>query len=237
MRVAAATLAIFVALPEEAAPLKNVLGDVLTVTGPGPVRAARMAAQVLDASRPAGVICAGLAGGLRPVLERGHLLAAHTVLDHATDETFAADPALLEAARRCAPRPQAGSEATSGFREGVLLTHDRVVGTASGKAALSHRADAVDMESAAVARAAAQRGIPFLALRVISDTAEEDFPFDLNDYIDGQGNVRRMKLAAAAIVRPRTVPFLLKMRASAQDGSATLATCLIAVMNHLRRPE
>ncbi|HEY4973461.1 MAG TPA: hypothetical protein VII41_07625, partial [Steroidobacteraceae bacterium] len=61
---------------------------------------------------------------------------------------------------------------------GALLTSEAAVAAAALKASLFRdtAAVAVDMESAAVAEVAAEHGLPFIALRVILDTARDSLP-------------------------------------------------------------
>ena len=63
-------------------------------------------------------------------------------------------------------------------RSGRLLTSARSVGSVEDKAALFERtgAVAVDMESAAIAEVAEQHGLPFLAVRVVVDSAGDVLP-------------------------------------------------------------
>ena len=79
---------------------------------------------------------------------------------------------------------------------GTLLSSAAPVTTLAHKASLFRRtmAVAVDMESAAVAAVAAEHGLPFIALRVILDTALDSLP----------GSV--MRAFAPAPVAPRRRP-------------------------------
>ncbi len=52
----------------------------------------------------------------------------------------------------------------------------RVLGSESG-------AEAVDMESASIGQMALQYQVPFLIIRSISDTVDEDLPIDFNDFL------------------------------------------------------
>jgi len=91
---------------------------------------------------------------------------------------------------------------------------DRVVVTAEEKQALREKSGAsvVDMESSAVAKKAAEWGVPFRYVRAVSDTAEEDMPLDFNLYRDANGNFSRTRIALAALRRPFTVaPGLLRL--------------------------
>ena len=71
---------------------------------------------------------------------------------------------------------------------------------------------AVDMESAAWARACAEAGVPYLILRAISDTADEDLPGYLAGCMDAQGSIRRAGVASGALRHPGSIPALLRMR-------------------------
>jgi adenosylhomocysteine nucleosidase len=95
-----------------------------------------------------------------------------------------------------------------------LVSIDRVAVTVAEKRELRERtkAAAVDMESAAIAKKAAEWGVPFYAIRAVSDTAQEDMPLDFNMYRDSDGRFSRTRIALAAMARPFTrVPALLRL--------------------------
>ena len=75
------------------------------------------------------------------------------------------------------------------FKSGPLLVSETVITTAAGKteAAKASGCIAVDMESCGAARAASEAGVPFLAVRAVSDTVEEDLPVDFNRFMKGGG--------------------------------------------------
>ena len=113
-----------------------------------------------------------MAGGLSPRLFAGSLVASRRIVDDA-GEAPRPDEALLARA------------VAAGAAAATLVTVSRPVVAASAKAELARaiganvRGDdsaAVDMESAAWSRVAAARGIPFLAVRAISDRFDEDLP-------------------------------------------------------------
>jgi adenosylhomocysteine nucleosidase len=95
-----------------------------------------------------------------------------------------------------------------------IASVDRVVVSAEEKRALRQKtgAAAVEMEAAAVARTAAQWGIPFRCVRVVSDIAAEDLPLDFNLYRDAAGRFSRTRIALAAMLRPFSVmPRLMRL--------------------------
>ncbi len=80
------------------------------------------------------------------------------------------DPALLAKAAELVGADR--------VHHGHLTSEMAVIDSAADKAALSARtgAVAVDMETAAIARACAEAGVPMLAFRVISDDAQTTLP-------------------------------------------------------------
>jgi adenosylhomocysteine nucleosidase len=106
-----------------------------------------------------------------------------------------------------------------------LHSIDRVAVTAGEKRVLreSTGAAAVDMESAALARKAGEWGVPFYAIRAVSDTALEDMPLDFNIYRDAEGRFSRTRIAMAALARPFSrVPALLRLDRNCRIAAESL---------------
>ncbi len=131
----------------------------------------------------AGIVSFGLCGALAPKLRVGDaVIAAGVVGGAACDGAWRS--ALL--ARRSSLRPSGtstsgggGSEAHGGdLGPGAMMVGvDRLVGGVAGKRALAATgAVAVDMESHIAARVAAHHGLPFVIVRVVSDTAVDTLP-------------------------------------------------------------
>ena len=125
---------------------------------------------VFDPLTIRGVISFGVAGGLDPALKSGDVVMATEVL--AGDTRWLAGLALNE-----------GMIASVGLGRrrvvrGRLAGVEQVVAARAGKAALHSEtgAAAVDMESHIAAAYAANAGLPFAALRVISDPAHRALP-------------------------------------------------------------
>ena len=222
-------LALFMALPEEAAQISRRMrcglrgGDgrlhghlaersvFLQITGQGPQAAELAARRLLSAHRPRFVMCAGLAGGLDDGLERGRLIVAERTVDESGTCELSANPDLLTRAERL------------GATRASLLSLPRVICTVHEKRRLSARASAVDMESLAVARVAQEEGLPFVAIRVISDTSHEEFPINLNRYLRPDGGFDRGRLVLNALCRRGGLRFLLGLGATARTGANSLA--------------
>jgi len=208
---------ILTAMPEErAAFLQCGFGaDVLVAaTGVGPVKAARGADRLMARHRPHLVVGAGVAGALSEDLGVGDIFVARRVLD----AEGAAPPPDPELTARASAMP--------GTRSGTLVCVERPLVTASEKASWAARVDApaaVDMESAAWARAAAAHGIPYVVLRAISDHALDELPGYLSRCMDKDGGIRRWAVALHAMAEPSTIPVLRRMQHRVRDGAERLA--------------
>jgi adenosylhomocysteine nucleosidase len=169
---------------------------LLVVGGVGKVAAAMATQYVCDAFRPAGVIGFGLAGAIGGA-EPGQVVVASGAVQHDFDArpltshraelpglgvaVIGSDArltgALLEGARAAVEEP--GRVST-----GCVLTGDQIITAAQVRDTLGRDfpgAACVDMETAAVALVARQNAVPWTALRVTSDSADETF--DLDDVI------------------------------------------------------
>jgi adenosylhomocysteine nucleosidase len=84
----------------------------------------------------------------------------------------------------------------------------------------------LEMETAAVARVAAAHGIPFLALRSISDPADEELDFTIDEFCDAQMRIRPIKVFATILARPRIIPQLIRLARSSRVAAASLAIAM-----------
>jgi adenosylhomocysteine nucleosidase len=137
----------------------------LTVAGVGADNAYREASQLLERFQVRGLVSIGFAGGLMDSLDLGDIVVADRVIDQRTGERFECTDEIC--AIENAPR-------------GGLLSATEVIASTKEKRSLAAQwgAIAVDMESAGVARAAAQRGVPFSAIKAITDTSVTSISFD-----------------------------------------------------------
>jgi adenosylhomocysteine nucleosidase len=190
-------------------------GVLVAATGDGPRQAARAAAALCSQYRPSLLIGAGVAGALTPDLGVGDLVVAHRIVD-AEGETPWPHAVLVVAA---AAKP--------GARQGTLLSVDRPLVAAAEKAAWAAKVGpppaAVDMESAAWARVASAHGIPFLIIRIVSDTAGEELPGYLSRCMDDEGGIRRSAVVLGALAHPGSIPTLFRMRNRVAECAARLA--------------
>jgi adenosylhomocysteine nucleosidase len=104
-----------------------------------------------------------------------------------------------------------------------LVTADHIVGREEKrKLAEGFGASLVDMEAAAVARMAHQRGISFFCWKAITDIASEELP-DLNLFLDREKQLRMGQLATYAVTRPHHIASLWRMGRNSRTGAQALA--------------
>lgn len=178
---------------------------LVKVSGPGCDQAARAAEALLTSGCDA-LVSWGLAGGLNPALVPAQLIVgSETILD--TGEVFATDEALKSALIDELSKLEAVC--------GRLYTSVNPVATVNEKSNLydTHAADAVDMESAAIARAAQVRQAKFAAIRCIVDPAEFDLPPAVELAIGTDGRLRVGAMMSHLIRHPREIRPLLKLAA------------------------
>ena len=158
--------------------------------GIGPDAAARLCARLESEPAPERLALVGWAGGLAPGLDVGHVVVADCALD--------------EAGRRA---PCLALE-LAGARIGPVLTVAEALCDPAAKraTALASGALAVEMEAYPLAAWAAERGIPFLHLRLISDGPDDALP-DHTPVLDPLGRLR----PAALMARPRLALSLARL--------------------------
>lgn len=163
-------------------------GLVVMVGGVGKVAAAMAAQYACDVFKPRCLVAIGLAGALEGRSRPGRVIIATGAVQHDMDgrpltETkgiipglglsiITANAAVAETLLRAA-RLRA-DDALSG----LVLTGDQIVTSRSVRDGLAKDFPdglCIDMETAAIAQVAHQNGVPWSALRVTSDSADETF--------------------------------------------------------------
>jgi len=158
---------------------------------------------VFDPSTIRGVISFGIAGGLDPTLRSGDVVVATEVLSG--DTRWLAGLALNE---------ELIASVALGSRRvvrGGLAGVEQMVVAQSRKAALRSEtgAAAVDMESHIAAAYAAEAGLPFAALRVISDPASRALPALARSAIKPNGEIDLRKVLSGVARNPLTLRALV----------------------------
>lgn len=173
---------------------------VAVAHGPGFQLAGQAARVPIEA---AALVSTGTCGALDSALAPGEVFVAATVNGTPCD-------------RPCTKRK---------YRAGTLVSMSRVVTSAAEKNALD--GDVVEMEAAAVAEAARERGVRFYCIRAVLDTAAEGFVLDFNRLRDASGRFSPVRIAAAALARPWAgIPEVLRLQRRSRLCSEALGEFL-----------
>ena len=110
-----------------------------------------------------------------------------------------------------------------------LLTVDHLVCDPAEKRRLAREADAVDMESAAIAEVCASKGIEFLAVRAVSDTSDTALSPELEHLLSG-GTVSIWKACRALLGKPTLLPEFLRLGRDTKLAAQKLSEALVKVI-------
>jgi adenosylhomocysteine nucleosidase len=182
-------------------------GFLVTVGGGMPDGAYR-AADTLAGRGALALISFGLAGGLRPDLQPGTVLVPPAVAEG--PRTYFCDDRLIEFLGGSTGHP--------------IMAGMKIAATAPDKEALFRRgrADAIDLESGAVARVALARGLPFAVLRAVADPAERNLPPAALIALKPGGGIDLPRILLSVLARPAQIPGLLAVGKDAGRARAAL---------------
>lgn len=161
------------------------------------------AGRLLDDLKPAAVVLVGVCGGLDPSLAPGDLVLARRVVAFDGRE-LAADASLVDGVRTALRRQGLA------FVTAPLLTVERPLAGRRRKTEVWNATGAagVDIESYAIAEAACERAVPWVALRAVLDSSQCSLPGSMRAWTS-EGDERRALVHAAA--RPWEWPGYLRL--------------------------
>jgi adenosylhomocysteine nucleosidase len=174
------------------------------VCGAGPDNAARAARALIDRGA-SGLLSWGCAAGLAPALKAGDLCLPYTILE-GNGASHAVTGFWHERVRHAL-------QGHFDVHTGAMFSSRHLVADASEKRALAvtYGAVALDMESAAIAAAAAQRSVPFIALRAIVDAAHVSLPRAVGNSLGADGAVSLYSLIGSALCSPGELGALVRL--------------------------
>ena len=186
---------------------------VLAIAGAGSENAYRAACGLIRDFSVAGLVSVGFAGGLGDALAIGDLLVAEEVIEENSGARFICDRSLLPL--------------KFGLR-GRLLSAAAVVTASEAKQALAKRWDAlaVDMESSGVARASKERGLPFGAVKCITDPADQCIAIDFHRCRSEDGGLSNWRIVREGLASPGGVRDLWRLAGSSRRAASKLALAL-----------
>jgi adenosylhomocysteine nucleosidase len=158
-------------------------------TGVGPDRARKVARTVLSEGAWALVLSTGFACALAPA-DVGDLIIGTEVLSVVHDGQWIRSEGVVSCSRDEQIRLLSiGREGGMTVKTGGIVSTPRIVWRADEKRAIRDLTDAVglDMESAALASVAHEKGIPMAIVRTVSDLIDENLPLDFNLFLRPTG--------------------------------------------------
>jgi adenosylhomocysteine nucleosidase len=160
-------------------------------------------------------ISSGLAGSLDAALSPRDVVVARTT--ETLDQTClaASDAALFDLAVTSGAKPV-----------NVSLTSEKIVATGEEKEELSRKGSVVEMESTHVLAAAIRHHVPCVAVRAISDAADEDLPVDFARILDSHGHLKMGGLLKEVALSPYRIPLLLQFGRQSRAAGKSLADFL-----------
>ncbi|UFS68663.1 nucleoside phosphorylase [Geomonas sp. RF6] len=191
----------------------------LVQSGMGPRRAKEATEALIRQKAPALIVNFGFGGAVRGETKVGDLVRAREVLLLA-GEKWTRQP-LPE-------KPGHAVPTLCDISEGVFITsaviEDKRRVAALLPAQLKH--PVLEMETAAVVAAAHDSGIPVLAIRAISDGADEDLGFSLEEFCDADLNIQPGKVMSTVARKPWIIPQLIRLAGNSRKAAERLADCL-----------
>lgn len=205
---------IVVALPEELSTLTSrklargeciLIGDgiLLAFAGVGPLNAEQAAKRLIvqGADR---LLSWGCAAALNPQLRPGTLVIP---------EQVRYQQQCYETDKRWSHKLRCKLSQDLTVSGGDFVSEGRIVASQTDKKALfdDFSANALDMESGAVAKVANEANLPCLVLRAVADPASMSLPDAVVAALDDQGQVRLSKLLAHLLLHPWEVSGLIRL--------------------------
>ena len=193
---------------------KNI---VLVRTGVGKQRAADAALQTIEQFSPDRLLSIGYAGGLVPKLKVSDLIIAEQIIDVKSSAEFVPDQKWLYLAQN--------ASVSENYKviSGKLVTADKVIHSPQDKKEFGERfsAEAVEMETSAIAKVATDKNLPFLSVRAISDSVEQEI-LDSSSFLGRDGEISKLKAGWYVLTHPGSISSALSLRLQTQLATRTM---------------
>ncbi len=165
------------------------------------------------------MISIGYAGALDPSLQVGDLVVADKVIEMDSSQpdggvkSYSLDKEIFNT--------------TLGTSGRILLTVDRIAATPQEKNKLREKysAVAVDMETSALAEKAQARNLPFISVRCITDTADQEL-IDCSHLVEEDGDVSKLKAGWHVLTHPGDLKGMIDLGKHAKLATANLTEFL-----------
>ena len=162
------------------------------------------------------VISFGIAGGLNPALIPGHVIVADAIVSRI--HRWPTDAAMTDAliAQIQAAEMSVLRASIAGVDEALLDPQAKAISRQRTGGAI------VDMESHIAAEYAAERKLPFAALRVVCDPADRALPPLVNEALHPDGKINYKGVFSSLMQQPGQVGDLFRLMFDSQTAFAAL---------------
>ena len=202
----------------------------LVTSGMGLKRAVDAAHTLLAVASPHLLVSFGIAGAVNDDLNIGDVVVAGNtcLLDKGLPGQFQSLATLSEAAWDAAAQVLQPDGARLVPGTAITTRGSQVV--LQGLEEMAH--PVLEMETAGIAQVAAERGIPLLSIRSVSDGPQSPIPFDLEAMLDDKDNLRIGKLLMMILRRPQIIFQSRRMLQNTRKAADHAARALVAILNH-----
>jgi adenosylhomocysteine nucleosidase len=201
----------------------------LLTCGMGNVRAANATRALIEAASPQLLVSVGIAGAVNADLQIGDVV-------NSTETCF------LEKSGLAGPLQPLARLSRLAWQSAQFILKSGGADLYTGTAITTHGEQFVqrqpgqfpnpvlEMETGGIAGVAAERRIPLLSLRSISDGPRAPIPFDLGKMLDEQDNIRSGEIIKTILAHPKTIPGLVRMGRNSHKAADNAAIALMAAL-------
>ncbi len=193
---------------------------ILAVSGMGDENAYRTAKRLIGLYPDASAyVSVGLSAALTPELAPGDIVGAAEVVEASSGNVYPSAPGPVAALSKVKCRVGRFAAVSK-----TIITSDKKKEIADATGAI-----ALDMESGGAARACTEAGIPFISIRAISDTLDEDLPVDFNLFMRG-GKIDMTRLILHIVAHPAKIPPLMRFGGNSRMACEKLGEAVESMM-------
>jgi len=194
---------------------------------------AAAAAKVLIKAQPCIVMNFGFCGAVKAGPQVGDIMVAQRILLN-RENLFSPQSGIVEenAKRLCRTLTDALNGKDFRVHGGAFITTSEI----RNKVEMSRLVPAwapnpvLEMETAGVAKAVATDGVPFLAVRGVSDDAGEELGFSISELTDAEMKLRVGKVLLTVARKPRIIPQMLRLAQNSKKAAQNLALALAVLL-------
>ena len=229
------TMAVVASMEREVSALRPLCADgrvTVHVMGMGKDMALKGMATLLEDQpvKPDCILSLGFAGGLRDELETGDLVLSQRLYAVGEESPIESDASLLSLAKDVLDSSDTGRYAIADS----LTVPQAVLGAEEkGRLAIATTSSVVNMEDYWVGQSATRHGIPFLSVRAVLDTAEQELPPFVARLEHNGALAQALQVGASVAARPGYVPGLVKLAKQVGVARRSLASFGVSFVSRM----